>query len=194
MTLKPVLRIDQETGDGEFKRKGIHCFASCGYDCAERVRLQLIEHFTQLAEDHGLVLEGWHLRVWHNGGWHACMKHEESGFMLQDHSVEGGIKKLHRNSQINPDRRFACYNYDTPPGTTQVWEYAATPWEAIGKAIRVMQSRIVGYRGNIGKLCPHDVNHARAALLYGETPAPGADMERVMTTPPEWATPPADQD
>lgn len=171
------LRIEQESSDKEFKKAGIfakdnvHCFTDCGYDCKESVRLDLILHYTQVAEHNGLAAEGWYLRVWHNGGWHACFVHEATGFMLQDHLVEGGIHRVHLDRMTDVKRRFACYNYDTPDGTAQIWVYAATAWQAIGAAIREAQRRCVAYQGIVGRLAPKTCEHARAADLYGATPA-----------------------
>lgn len=172
----PALRIDQETGDGEFKRGDVHCFKSCGFDCKESVRLALIEHYTKIAEDNGLVAEGWHLRVWHNGGWHGCFVHDASGFMLSDYGVKSGIEEF-RPDRFIPAKRWACYNYSTPEGTAQIWVYAATPWQAIGAAIREAQQRITGYRGIVGALAPHQCEHARAADLYGATPEHGYEVK-----------------
>lgn len=164
------LRIDQETGDGEFHRGGVHCFRSCGFDCKESVRLALIEHYTKIASENGLAAEGWHLQVWHNGGWHAVFKHDASGFHLSDNSIYSGITEL-RTERHDPARRWSCYNYSTPEGTSQILVYAATPWQAIGGAIREAQQRIAGYRGIVGALAPNQCEHARIACLYGETPA-----------------------
>lgn len=154
----------------------MHCFTSCGYDCKESVRLVLIEHYQQIAEVSGLAAEGWHLEVWHNGGWHACFKHDASGFMLADHAITSGISEA-RPAPHQPHRRFACYNYSTPEGTAQIWVYAETPWQAIGAAIREAQQRITGYRGIIGAMAPATCEHARAADLYGATPEHGYEVK-----------------
>ncbi|QVV96939.1 hypothetical protein [Kosakonia phage Kc259] len=169
------IRIDQETSAKEFKRGDVHCFTTCGYDCKESVRLALIEHYTKVARENGLIAEGWHLQVWHNTGWHAVLKHEASGFMLCDYGVSGGIDEMKRKPYI-PAKRWACYNYDTPAGTAQIWVYAATPWQAIGGVIREAQASITGYRGIIGALAPAQCDHAKAANLYGET-APANSYE-----------------
>lgn len=172
-----TIRIEQETSDKEFKRGITHCFTDCGFNCRESVRVGLIEHYTKIAEENGLAAEGWHLHVWHNTGWHVVFKHDASGLMLSDGSVEGGIREIGRNLRHNPARRWSCYNYDYPEGCKQVWVYAATPWQAIGAAIREMQKRIAGYRGVIGALAPQQCEHARAADLYGETPANGYEVK-----------------
>lgn len=171
------IRIEQETSDKEFKRGITHCFTDCGFNCRESVRVGLIEHYTKIAVENGLVAEGWHLHVWHNTGWHVVFKHDASGLMLSDGSVEGGIREIGRNLRHNPARRWSCYNYDYPEGCKQVWVYAATSWQAIGAAIREMQKRIAGYRGVIGALAPKQCDHARAADLYGETPANGYEVK-----------------
>lgn len=172
-----AIRIEQETSDKEFKRGITHCFTDCGFNCRESVRVGLIEHYTKIAAENGLVAEGWHLQVWHNTGWHVVFKHDASGLMLSDGSVEGGIREIGRNLRHNPARRWSCYNYDVPEGCKQVWVYAATPWQAIGAAIREMQKRITGYRGVIGALAPKQCEHARAADLYGATPAHGYELK-----------------
>lgn len=173
--IEPI-RIEQESNDKEFKRNGVHCFTDCGYDCKESVRLAIIEHYTKIAAENGLAAEGWHLQVWHNGGWHAVFKHDASGFMLSDNSIYSGINEL-RTERHNPARRWSCYNYNAPAGTSQIWVYAATPWQAIGGAIREAQQRIAGYRGIIGALAPAFHAHAKAADLYGATPANGYEVK-----------------
>ncbi|MDU4109300.1 MAG: hypothetical protein E7H74_18645 [Escherichia coli] len=177
------MRIEQETNDNEFKRGDVHCFTTCGYDCKESVRLELIEHYTQIANEYGLAAEGWHLEVWHSAGWYACLKHDASGFMLCDQHTRGGHKSMRsaeeyqrRQTVDDSRRRWACYNYDTPAGTTQIWVYAATPWQAIGGVIREAQASITGYRGIIVALAPAQCDHAKAANLYGET-APANSYE-----------------
>lgn len=173
--IEPI-RIEQESNDKEFKRNGVHCFTDCGYDCKESVRLAIIEHYTKIAAENGLAAEGWHLQVWHNGGWHAVFKHDASGFMLSDGSINGSIDRL-RHSHVAESRRWSCYNYDAPAGTSQIWVYAATPWQAIGGAIREAQQRIAGYRGIVGALAPAFHAHAKAADLYGATPAHGYEVK-----------------
>lgn len=176
------LRIEQESNEREFKKAGIfakdnvHCFTDCGYNCKESVRLAIIEHYTKIAAENGLAAEGWHLQVWHNGGWHAVFKHDASGFMLSDGSINGSIDRL-RHSHVAESRRWSCYNYDAPEGTAQIWVYAATPWQAVGGAIREAQARIAGYRGIVGSLAPGLHANAKAADLYGATPAHGYETK-----------------
>lgn len=172
----PALRIVQESNDKEFKRDGVHCFTDCGYNCKESVRLEMIAHYEKVAAANGLAAEGWHLEVWHNGGWHACFKHAASGFMLADNLIDGGIERVRFDRLNDLKRRFSCYNYSTPEGTAQIWVYAATPWQAIGAAIREAQQRITAYRGIVGALAPATCEHAKAANLYGEA-APANSYE-----------------
>ena len=165
------IRIDQESSDKEFKRNGVHCFTNCGYDCKESVRLALIAHYTEIAEHENLAAEGWHLHVWHNGGWHVVFKHDATGFMLNDRNIRGGINDIKIAVRDGQAQRWECYNYDAPKGTRQIWVYAATPWQAIGAAIREAQQAITAYRGIVGGLAPGLHANAKAADLYGATPA-----------------------
>lgn len=129
----------------EIKVADIHCFTDCGYNCKAATRQELQAHYEELAR--GLP-DGWKVEIWHNGGWHAKLKHEASGFMLSDRAVDGGIGDHMKRHELTPEQeaeRFQCFNYDPPAGTSQVWVSGSSLKDAIRNAFNEIAERGIAY-------------------------------------------------
>lgn len=129
---------------GIFSKDDIHCFTDCGYNCKAKVRADLEAHYSAIAAALG---KGWRVNIWHNGGWHANLAHDESQFYLSDRAVRGGISAM----KVDADRfegninRFEVFNYEYPEGTSQVWVYGDDPKDAIRNAFNAVSERVVAY-------------------------------------------------